>query len=55
MLVSTVVSGTRVTLGVLVGHGRAKRIEDGTGGNILGGDQEDGLSLTLDFFLLWQL
>lgn len=55
VLVATVVSGTGVTLGVLVGHGRAECIENGAGGNILGGDQEDGFTLTLDFLLLWQL
>ena len=52
VLVATIVSGTGIALGVLVGHGRAKGIEDGTGGNILGGDEEDGLLLTLDLFFL---
>lgn len=41
VLVSTIVSCTRVTLGVFVGHGRSQCIEDGAGGNIFGGDQDD--------------
>lgn len=52
VLVATIVSGTGVALGVLVGHGRAKGVEDGAGGNILGGDEKDGLLLTLDLFFL---
>jgi hypothetical protein len=52
VLVTTVVAGAGVALGVLVGHGRAKRVEDGTGGDILGGDEEDGLALALNFLLL---
>lgn len=52
VLVATVVAGTRVALRVLVGHGRAKGIEDGAGGNILGGDEEDGLALALDLLFL---
>ena len=52
VLVTTVVAGTRVTLRVLVGHGRAERIEDSAGSDILRGDEEDGFALTLDFLLL---
>lgn len=48
VLVSTVVPGTGKTLGVLVGHWRAEGIEDGAGGNILRGNEDNGLSLTLD-------
>lgn len=48
VLVATVVTGARETLGVLVGHGRPKSIEDGAGGDVLGGDQDDGLPLPLD-------
>lgn len=48
VLVATVVAGARETLGVLVGHGRPKSIEDGAGGDVLGGDQDDGLPLPLD-------
>jgi hypothetical protein len=55
VLVATVVSGTGVTFGVLVRHGRTERIENGAGRDILGGDEEDRLALTLDLFLLWQL
>lgn len=51
VLVTTVVTGTWETLGVLVGHGRAKGIEDGAGGDVLGGDQDDGLPLPLDLVL----
>jgi hypothetical protein len=53
VLVTAVVAGAGVALGVLVGHGRTKRVEDGTGGDILGGDEEDRLALALDFLLLW--
>jgi hypothetical protein len=52
VLVSAVVTGTGVALGVLVGHGRTESIEDGTGGDILRGDEEDGLALTLNLLLL---
>jgi hypothetical protein len=52
VLVSTIVSGAGVALGVLVGHGRAESIEDGAGGDVLGGDQKNGLLLTLDLLLL---
>lgn len=52
VLVSSVVTGTGVALGVLVGHGRTERIEDGTRGDVLRGDEEDRLALTLDFLLL---
>lgn len=52
VLVSAVVSGSRVALGVLVRHWRAESIENGAGGDILRGDQEDGLALALDFPLL---
>lgn len=52
VLVATVVAGTGVALGVLVGHGRAERIEDGAGCDILRGDEKDGLALPLDFLLL---
>lgn len=55
VLVATVVAGAGVALGVFVGHGRAESIEDGAGGDILRGDQEDGLALTLDFLLLLQV
>lgn len=48
VLVTTVVTGTGQTLGVLVGHGRAKSVEDGAGGNILGSNEDNGLPLTLD-------
>jgi hypothetical protein len=48
VLVTTVVAGTGVTLGVLVRHGRTKGIEDGAGCDILGSNEEDGLALTLD-------
>lgn len=48
VLVATIVPGTRETLGVLVGHGRPKGIENGAGGDVLGGDQDDGLPLPLD-------
>jgi hypothetical protein len=52
VLVAAVVARTRVTLRVLVGHGRAERIEDGAGRDILRGDEEDGLALALDLLLL---
>lgn len=55
VLVATVVTGTRVALGVFVGHGRAKSIEDGAGGDVLRGDEEDGLALTLDLLLLLKI
>lgn len=52
VLVATVVTSTGVTLGVLVTHGGTKSIEDSTGSEVLGGDQDDRLTLALDFLLL---
>jgi hypothetical protein len=55
VLVTAVVAGAGVSLRVLVGHGRAKGIEDGAGGDILRGDEQDGLALALELFFLRQL
>lgn len=57
MLVSTVVSSTWVTLRVLVGHGGSQGVKDGSGCDIFGGDEDDGLALTLDLEFLdkWQM
>jgi hypothetical protein len=55
MLVATIVTSTWVTLRVLVGHGGAQSVKDGAGGDILRGDEEDGLALALDFLLLQSL
>jgi hypothetical protein len=52
VLISTVISCTWVALRVFVRHGRSQCIEDGTGGYILGGDEDDGFSLTLDLKFL---
>lgn len=52
VLVTTIVTGTGVTLGVLVGHGRTKSIEDGVGGEVLRGDQDNRLTLALNLLLL---
>lgn len=52
VLVSTVVTSTGVTLGVLVGHGGTKSIEDGARGDVLGGDEDNGLALALNLILL---
>ena len=52
VLVSTVVTSAGVSLGVFVGHWRAERIEDSSRRNVLGGDEEDGLALALNFLLL---
>jgi hypothetical protein len=52
VLVATVVAGAGVALRVLVGHGRAEGVKDGAGGDILGGDENDGLALALDLLLL---
>lgn len=52
VLVATVVSCAGVALGVFVGHGRAQGVEDGARGNILGSDEDDGLSLALDLEFL---
>lgn len=52
MLVSSVVASTGVALRVLVGHGRAKGIEDSSGCDILRSNQDDGLLLALDLFFL---
>jgi hypothetical protein len=52
VLISTIISCTGVALGVFVGHGRSQCIEDGTRGDILGGDEDDGFSLTLNLKFL---
>lgn len=56
VLVTTIVSGAWVSFRVFVGHGRPQRIEDSARSDILGGNEEDRLSLPLDFlFLLSQV
>jgi hypothetical protein len=52
VLIATIVSGSGITLRVLVGHGRAKGVEYGTGCDILGSNEDDGLALSLDFCFL---
>jgi hypothetical protein len=52
VLVSTVVTGTGIAFRVLVGHGRAESIEDGARSDILRGNEENRLALTLDFLFL---
>jgi hypothetical protein len=51
VLVAAIVTGTGVTLGVLVGHGGTESIEDGTGSDVLGGNENNGLALALDLIL----
>lgn len=52
VLVATVVTGTGVTLGVLVAHGGAKSIEDSSGSEVLRGNEDNGLTLTLNLVRL---
>lgn len=52
VLVSSVVSCSRISFRVFVRHGRTQGIEDSAGGDIFGGDEDDGLALSLDFFSL---
>lgn len=52
VLVSTIVSGTWVSLRVFVWHGWSQSIENGTGGNILGGNKDNRFTLTLDLEFL---
>lgn len=52
VLVSTIVTSTRVTLGVLVAHGRTKGVEDSARSEVLGGNQDNGFTLTLDLIFL---
>lgn len=49
VLVTTIVSGARVALRVLVAHGRSQGIKNGLGGEVLRGDENDTLLLALDF------
>lgn len=52
VLVSTVVTGTGVTLRVLVGHGGPQSVENSVGGEVLRSNQDNRLALTLDLLLL---
>ena len=52
MLVAAVVAGAWVSFGVFVRHGGAEGIEDGSRGEVLGGDKDDGFALALDFMFL---
>ena len=52
VLVAAIVASAGETLGVLVGHGGAKGIENSTRRDILGGDEDDGLALALDLIFL---
>jgi hypothetical protein len=54
-LIPTVVSCAWVTLGVFIRHGGSQCIEDRAGGNIFGGDEDDGFSLTLNLKFLHPL
>lgn len=51
VLVTTVVSGARVTFGVLVAHWGSQGVEDCRGREIFGGNQVDGVLLSVDFVL----
>lgn len=53
VLVAAVVAGTGVTLGVLVAHGGAEGVKDGAGGDVLRGNEDNGLALALDLIFLW--
>jgi hypothetical protein len=56
VLVATIVASAGVALRVLVGHGGTKSIENGTGSDVLRGDEDNGLALALDLILLlWVL
>lgn len=52
VLVATVVSGSRITFGVFVGHGGAESIVDSAGGDVLRGNQKNRFSLSLNLFFL---
>jgi hypothetical protein len=52
VLVTAVVSSTWVTLGVFVGHWGSEGIKNCTRRYVLGGDEDDGLALTLNLELL---
>ena len=54
VLVTTIVTSSRISLRVLVGHGRAKSIEDSTRSEVLRGNQDNGFTLTLDFSFLFE-
>lgn len=54
ILVSAIVSSSWIAFGVLVRHGRAEGIENGSGGDIFGSNQEDRLALALNFLLLFE-
>lgn len=51
VLVTTVVTGTRVTLRILVAHRRANSLNDGLRSEVLRSDQHNGLTLALDLIL----
>ena len=54
VLVTTIVTSSRISLRVLVGHGRAKSIEDSTGSEVFRGNQDNGFTLTLDLSFLFE-
>jgi hypothetical protein len=49
VLITTVVTGTGVTLRVLVAHGGSQGVENSLGGQVLRGNKNNGLTLTGDF------
>lgn len=51
VLVTTVVTGTGVTLRVLVAHGGSQGVENGLGGQVLRGNKNNRLTLTGDFVI----
>lgn len=52
MLISAVVSCTRITFRVFVRHWGSQGIENSSGCNIFGGNKDDGFSLALDLQFL---
>lgn len=52
VLVAAIVTSAGIALGVLVGHGRAKGVEDGARSHVLGSDEDDGLALALNLIFL---
>ena len=52
VLITPIISCTRIAFGVLVRHGRAESVEYCTRCKILGSDEDNGFALTLDFFFL---
>lgn len=55
VLVTTVITGARIALGIFVAHGSSQGIKNRLGGQVLRGNKNNGFTLTGDFIINYSL